>query len=143
MNRLHELTVADVMSTGVISCLPDAPLRTVARLMAEYRVHAVFVLTEHDDGELWTLVSDLDLVAAASGGVEDRTAGESAVAPLVRIAADDDLDRAAQLMTENGISHLAVVDPQTRRPVGVVSTLDLARAIAAEPARPGLLDRHP
>jgi CBS domain-containing protein len=33
-------------------------------------------------------------------------------------------------MTESGVSHLAVVDPRTRRPVGVVSTLDIARAVA-------------
>ena len=43
---------------------------------------------------------------------------------------DDDLRHAAQLMTESGVSHLAVVDPKTRRPVGVVSTLDVARAVA-------------
>jgi len=34
-------------------------------------------------------------------------------------------------MAESGVSHLAVVDPLTRRPVGVVSTLDIARAIAS------------
>jgi CBS domain-containing protein len=33
-------------------------------------------------------------------------------------------------MAESGVSHLAVVDPATRRPVGVLSTLDIARAMA-------------
>jgi CBS domain-containing protein len=33
-------------------------------------------------------------------------------------------------MAESGVSHLAVVDPNTDRPVGVVSTLDIAGAVA-------------
>ena len=59
-----------------------------------------------------------------------QTAGESAVTPLVYVSKLDDLRRAAQLMAESGVSHLAVVDPATDRPVGVVSTLDIAGAIA-------------
>jgi CBS domain-containing protein len=139
--RFHELEVADVMTAGVISCAPETPLRTVARLMAGYRVHAIFVLHEGDDPQLWGLVSDLDLVAAANADVEDRAAGENAVTPLVLVAADDQLEHAAQLMTEYGVSHLAVVDPETQQPVGVLSTLDIARAVAAErPRESRLLD---
>ena len=55
--------------------------------------------------ELWGLVTDLDLVAAAWAGVDDeRTAGESAVVPLVTVRSDDRLRDAAQLMAENGVS---------------------------------------
>jgi CBS domain-containing protein len=127
-------SVADVMTEGLISCAPSTPLRSVARLMATHRVHSVFVFDygQEDDEttELWGLVSDLDLVAAAWADVDEQTAGESAVTPLVYVARGDDLRHAAQLMAESGVSHLAVVDPATQRPVGVVSTLDIARAIA-------------
>jgi CBS domain-containing protein len=127
-------TVADVMTEGLISCAPSTPLRSVARLMATHRVHSVFVFDygQEDDEttELWGLVSDLDLVAAAWADVDEQTAGESAVTPLVYVARSDDLRHAAQLMAESGVSHLAVVDPATQRPIGVVSTLDIARAIA-------------
>jgi CBS domain-containing protein len=127
-------TVADVMTEGLISCAPATPLRSVARLMATHRVHSVFVFDygQEDDEttELWGLVSDLDLVAAAWADVDEQTAGESAVTPLVFVARDDNLRHAAQLMAESGVSHLAVVDPATERPVGVISTLDIARAIA-------------
>jgi CBS domain-containing protein len=34
-------------------------------------------------------------------------------------------------MAQYGIAHLAVTDPDSRRPIGVISTLDIARAIAA------------
>jgi CBS domain-containing protein len=126
--------VADVMTEGLISCAPSTPLRSVARLMSKHRVHSVFVfddgLEDDEKTELWGLVSDLDLVASAWADVDEQTAGESAVTPLVYVSKSDDLRHAAQLMAESGVSHLAVVDPLTRRPFGVVSTLDIARAIA-------------
>jgi CBS domain-containing protein len=127
-------SVADVMTEGLISCAPSTPLRSVARLMANHRVHSVFVLDYGHEGdentELWGIVSDLDLVAAAWADVDRQTAGESAVTPLVYVSRDDDLKRAAQLMAESGVSHLAVVDPADERPVGVISTLDIAGAVA-------------
>ena len=128
-------TVADAMTTGLISCPPEASLRAVARLMARHGVHAVFVFdygSEDDETvELWGLVSDLDLAAAAWAGIDERTAAASAVTPLVTVTSDDTLRHAAQLMAERGTAHLAVLDAGSGRPAGVVSTLDIARAIAA------------
>ena len=46
------------------------------------------------------------------------------------IGADAPLRRAAQLMREYGIAHLVVVDADARTPLGVISTLDIARVIA-------------
>ena len=37
------LRVADVMHPGTIACPADTPLRSVARMMATYRVHAIIV----------------------------------------------------------------------------------------------------
>ena len=63
-------TVADAMSRGVISCPPETPLRTVARMMATFGVHAIFVferLDEYDERpRLWAVVSDLDLSREAA-----------------------------------------------------------------------------
>ena len=130
-----EATVADAMSRGIISCTPETPLRTVATMMSTYGVHAVFVLEHRDeddeDSQLWGVVSDLDLVAAARAGLSKRTAGEASVTPLVTVASDNPLASAAELMAEYGNAHLAVIDPDTGRPVGVVSTLDVVRAVAA------------
>jgi len=130
--------VADAMSPGVISCPPETPLRVVARMMATFSVHSVFVFEHRDeddeDIQLWGVVSDLDLVAAGRLNVDERTAGSSAVTPLVTVQTDAPLSEAAQIMAEQGISHLAVVDPESKRPVGVISTLDIARSIAAASA---------
>ena len=103
-------------------------------MMTTYRVHAVFVFAGgREEPQPWGIVSDLDLAAAAWAGIDRRTAGDSAVAPLVTVAGDDALGHAAQLMAEHGVANLVVLDPATRSPVGIVSTLDVARAAASEP----------
>jgi CBS domain-containing protein len=126
-------TVADAMSKGVISCAPETPLRTVARMMAMYDVHAIFVFDNGGgDGQtprLWAVVSDLDLVAATPLDLDALTAGQTAVTPLVSISANRPIGEAGGLMSTYGIAHLAVTDSEGR-PVGVISTLDIARAVA-------------
>lgn len=131
---LSTIRVAEAMTTGVIRCAPHTPLRRVAAIMTKAHVHAVYVFDygSEDDvsQQLWGIVSDLDLVAAARGDIDSRTAHDASVTPLIDVRTDDSLDRAAQLMSEYGVAHLAVVDPGTRRPVGVLSTLDIARMLA-------------
>jgi len=128
-------TVGDAMSRGVISCPPETTLRVVARMMATHGVHAIFVFEHADDGDeapprLWACVSDLDLVAATRLDLDSLTAGATAVTPLVSVRADRSIGEAGSLMAQYGIAHLAVTDPDGR-PIGVISTLDIARAIAA------------
>jgi CBS domain-containing protein len=128
-------TVGDAMSRGVISCPPETPLRVVARMMATFGIHAIFVFEHQDEDDeaprLWAVVSDLDLAAATQLDVDTQTAGATAVTPLVTVAADEPIGIAASLMAEHGIAHLAVTDPDSRRPIGVISTLDVAQAVAA------------
>jgi CBS domain-containing protein len=104
-------------------------------MMATYGVHAIFVFEHVDEcdeaPQLWAVVSDLDLVAATRLDLDTLTAGETAVTPLVSVAADSSIGEAGSLMAQYGIAHLAVTDPDSRRPIGVISSLDIARAIAA------------
>jgi CBS domain-containing protein len=128
-------TVADAMSPGVISCPPETPLRVVARMMSTFSVHSVFVFEHQDEDDeaphLWAVVSDLDLVAATQLDVDSVTASTTAVTPLVTVGANRPLSEAAELMAQHGVAHLAVTEPASRRPIGVISTLDIAQAVAA------------
>jgi len=125
--------VADVMSPGVLSCPPETPLRTAARMMATYQVHAIFVFASTDDqSPFWTVLTDLDLIEASLPDIERRTAGGTAHEHVVTVEADAPIAQAAQLMSQHRITHLVVVSPETTRPLGVVSSLDIARAIAAD-----------
>jgi CBS domain-containing protein len=133
---LADLRVADVMHPGVVSCAFEAPLRTVARMLSAYRIHTVVVFAEHraaDPGS-WAVVSDVDVLRAGLDGDVDRTtAGDAAGTPVVMVAPEDTLDHAARLMAEQGTTHLIVVDRHSERPLGVVSTLDLTKALAGLP----------
>jgi CBS domain-containing protein len=126
-------TVADAMHWGLVHCSPDATLREVATLMAEAAVHCVVVLELPGDGVgLWGVVSDLDLVAAATvRSLDEQRAGGTAMTPAVTTFPHESLETAAERMTAHDVSHLVVVDDIRRRPVGVLSTLDLVRTLAA------------
>jgi CBS domain-containing protein len=82
------------------------------RLRAEYGVH-------------------LDLIAAGTDGLDGGTAGRSAASEFLTVTPSEKLTRAAQMMVEHETSHLIVVDPGSDRALGVLSTLDVAHAMAS------------
>ncbi len=125
--------VADVMTWGFLSCAVSETREVIARMLSAHRVHAVVVLGTPDTAEgerpLWGIISDLDLMRAASSG---STAGayEIAQRPATTVTPDDTLVDAARAMAEDRTSHLVVADPATGRPLGIVSSLDIAGVLA-------------
>jgi CBS domain-containing protein len=122
--------VGSAMHRGVLVCGRDEPLSRVAELMAEHRVHCIVVSDEPDRASsVWGVVSDLDVVAAATvRPLEEQTVASAAATEAVQVSPSDSLRRAGQLMTEHGVSHLVVVAADGM-PVGVISTLDIAIAL--------------
>lgn len=128
---LGAVKVASAMHEGLVTCPGDASLVQVAATMAEHGIHCVLVSDLAVAGApAWGVVSDLDLASSATGRGVTRKARDLAGTPVVRVAPDDTLEHAAQLMAEYQTSHLVVVDPARSEPVGVVSTLDVAGALA-------------
>lgn len=130
---LKTATVSDAMRVGVMSCKPDAPASTVARMMGTHHIHAVIVEGIHRDpvhGEQlrWGVVSDTDLLRAARNGIEGLTAGEIAATEPVTVEPSLALSEAVRLMDEHNTTHLIVAD--RGRPIGILSTLDLAGVLA-------------
>ena len=120
--------LGEVMTPGIITCGRSTPLRRVAELMVSRRVHSIVVFDGGDGVVPWGVISDLDLVDALDTG---STAGSIAASPVVTVTMDDTLSHAAQLMREHSTSHLIVVtDEVAPLPIGVLSTLDVARAFA-------------
>ena len=123
------------MRAGIISCQADSSLRAIAELMASYHVHAVVVERgAAEPGVIaergWAIVSDVQLARAAARGELDATAGELAGSETAFIGPAEPLKRAAERMVEHRVSHLIVSTAPTTRPVGIISTLDLAVALA-------------
>jgi CBS domain-containing protein len=139
---LGGLSVIDAMHPALITCPQDSSLRTIARMMATYRVHAILVTAHGEDefpgGGRWGIVSDVDLLRAGEeSDIDDVQAHTVAEQPVAVIASSEPLRRAAALMVERGVSHVIVIESRSGRPVGVLSTLDVARALAGFP------EQHP
>lgn len=116
------------MRTGTLTCPATAPLRQAARTMASHHIHSLVVTREGGD---WALLSDLDLVRALRDErAEDLTAGEVAKHDAFTVTRDDTLEHAAQVMSAHELCHLVVVDAEDARPIGMLSSLDLAGALA-------------
>ncbi len=124
------MRVRDAMHTGILTTDASTPLRVVARLMVDQRVHAVAVTDPGDGGRPWGIVSALDVTAAAAAA-EEGTAGEAAATAVVTVSADDPLEHAARVMVDQGLSHLIVIDPASGHPAGILSTLDVVSAYAS------------
>jgi CBS domain-containing protein len=126
------------MSAPLVSCPPSVPLWEVSELMTRNRIHAVLVEPgppgPGEDEEEWGVISELDLVGAASLADPEVPAGRIAATPAVVVGPDESLERAALLMAEYQVTHLIAV--AGGRPSGIVSALDLARVLAP-PAEPG------
>ena len=118
--------VEDVMRSGVIGCDPDDSLRTVARIMSSYHVHSVVVAL---GGDVWGIISADDVLQSAGTERERLSAGEIAATDFVTVRSDSSLAAAAQLMRDHKVSHLIVTAP-IGKPIGVISTLDIAGALA-------------
>ncbi len=132
------LTISEVMHPGVIDCPPQTPLREVASLMAENTVHCVVVDglargPQHTERLVWGVISDVDFMRAAGSGDMESEAGEIAAPEIVTINPTDNIQQAAKLMGEHECSHLIVVEPDSGRPLGIVSSLDVARALVWGP----------
>lgn len=127
------LTVEHVMHHGVIDCPPQTPLREVAELMADNQVHCIVVdgLSRGPHGGeqlVWGIVSDVDLMRAAATGRMEEEAGHAAATEIVTIELGASVGQAAQTMAEHDCSHLLVTGSDGR-PRGIVSSLDVARAV--------------
>ena len=131
-------TVRTAMQLGLFHCPPDADLRTLARVMVERSIHCVVVGGVHREhgGERLTygIVSDLDLMRGLQEPDGARIASDVATTELVTVLPSETLETAARLMNEHGTAHLIVASPQTGLPVGIVSTLDIARVASKEPS---------
>ena len=124
--------VRELMRRPIVGCEEDVPLRQVARMMGFHRVHCVVVFRDAPEGDhrprrvehLLGVAEPLRRLA----GAEHRSAGDVAATPLITVRPNETLGRAAQLMEEYAAAHV-LVTATNGQPLGIVSTLELARAV--------------
>ena len=123
------IPVDQVMRSRVLTCHAGTPARDLARMMVTHAVHAVVVVGGEDADEFVTgIVTDR---ALAEAGVEGReaVAEELADPEAPTVLADWSLEQAARQMLGTGSAHIVVIDGRGA-PIGMLSTLDLARIMA-------------
>lgn len=137
-------TVADVMTSDVVTAGEDDSFKDLAALLSEHRVTAVPVVDP--DGRVVGVVSVTDLLCKerfqmpwrsrrvrrdgrtpARAKAAATTARELMTAPAVTIGPDASLPAAARSLSRHRVSRLMVVGDDGR-PLGVVSQSDLLRA---------------
>jgi|1186.fasta_scaffold50837_2 CBS domain-containing protein len=122
-------TVRDAMHAGIVTCPPSSTVEEIAAILAERQIHCVLVAGR--DGCGWGIVSDLDLMRAVAARRHELTAAQLASMEVVTVGPGEELAEAARRMAEHEVAHLAVSEAPTAQPIGVLSTLDVARAIHA------------
>lgn len=128
--RPEHARVADAMRHGILSCSADASLRDAARTMCSQHVHMI-VVTDPADGAPLGVLSDSALLAALlEKGAAHPSLEDVIERGLDTVSSDEPLAVAAQLMRKRGTAHLIVRDNHSGRPVGVLSTLDVAGILA-------------
>jgi CBS domain-containing protein len=130
--RGRELRVRDLMTLEPVTVRGGAPLVVADMLMRQFGVSGLPVIDGR--GELIGVLSRTDLMALAGDPQVDAWQGRSVVAtmtaPSLTVEADAPLVEAAARMEEHHVHRLVVVEPQGGRPIGILSTTDIVRAVA-------------
>jgi CBS domain-containing protein len=124
--------VSDVMHPGVMTCHSGSSLFDVARTMVAHGVHAVAVWGDEGEDSVGFrgMISDLDLLTAVMRGESLASSALTAVRRTPHtVRAGADVSEGAQLMVDEGATHVIVVADDRDRIVGVLSALDVARAL--------------
>jgi CBS domain-containing protein len=127
-----DMRTGDMMSSPVVSVLPDTPLKEVAATLVEHGINAVPVVDAGD--RLVGIVSEADLLSLQTGTgrgpapARAHTAGEVMRQSVYTLTTDTDATAAARLMLRHRLKSVPVVAGD--RVVGMVARRDLLRLIA-------------
>jgi crotonyl-CoA carboxylase/reductase len=129
---MHSTSVREVMHPGIMACTPTASVAEVAQVMAGCQVHCVAVVAGGENGTPFVsgVVTDVDLLRWATGGITRLPAGAVVSEPARWVAPTASVHEAAQIMADHDAGHLVVVDPSRNAPLGIISALDVARVLA-------------
>ena len=112
------LSIAEVMTTEIVTTTPDSPVEEVAH---ELRNHGFGGLPVVDaDGILIGIVSEFDVISKTG-----RTAGEIMTRNVISVGDETGADQVTALMGVHGIRRVPVV--RDGRIVGIVTRSDLLR----------------
>jgi CBS domain-containing protein len=118
-------SVAEIMNRELLAVVVETPLQAVRELLRTFAISVVPVLDDHR--------RPLGMVTATAALDAGGTAGDRMVRPATCVEGSTAIEEAARLLTGADSHHLVVVDCAGTA-VGIVSTLDVLRAMLGVPA---------
>lgn len=134
------MDVAEIMTRTVVSTGPSTTIGEALRLLEDQQIRHLPVV---DDGQLLGMVSDRDLreyrlplmqeVADPqyAGRLLDGPVSEAMATLLISVEGSEDVRVAIDLMVEYGVGAVPVVDRHNDELVGILSYIDVLRALRA------------
>ncbi len=123
------LYASDVMIKDVITISESTSLKDVTKMFAEKQITGAPVVNAQ--GELTGVISETDIIRKTTsiGTWSPNTAGQIMTKPAVAVAPNETLHRVCELMSNRRIHRVVVAEGS--RIVGIITTMDIMRAIAA------------
>jgi len=133
------MSVADIMSTRVVSVLMDDSLRSLQELFNATGFHHLVVV---HNNSLQGIISDRDMLKALSPFIDtigerqrdratlDKKAHQIMTRQVIYLSPRDSIVDAITLFNQNKISCIPIVD-EKKQPVGMVSWRDVMRFMQA------------
>ncbi len=118
----RRLTVAEVMTTDVVTVSTSTPVKEAAGLMSERRIAAIPVIGA--DGTLVGIISETDFIGKR---VDVEVVGELMSAPVVTARPGDPVPLVARILLARNVKSLPVVDDGAQV-VGIVSRADVLKS---------------
>ena len=117
-------SVADLMTTDVVTVAPEDTLGEAAAKMTEKGIGAVVV---SDFGRMIGILSERDIMRAVADRIHSSEARvrEWMTADPITATAETSVEEAGRTMLENGFRHLPVVEGE--RAIGMLSIRDVAQ----------------
>jgi CBS domain-containing protein len=136
MKETAPLTVGQVMTPEPVVVLDSMRAEEAVRLLEEHAISGLPVVDA--DGVLVGVISESDIVRArATEELWQRWANlyvsDLMHAPALTADPSMTIEEAAQLMERHHVHRLVLVGEDQLRPIGIVSTSDLVRALAHRP----------
>ena len=122
---------SEVMTNNPVCCLPNDTVANVAELMNSGNIGSIPVIENEQTKKLIGIVTDRDLtLKIVAKGLDAKSTKVETVMTrkVVTCRADDDLQKALDVMAENQLRRIPVVDADNKI-MGIIAQADVATRI--------------
>jgi CBS domain-containing protein len=120
------VTARELMTSNPTTVAPEASVAEVWDLMRELEIRHVPVV---QDGALAGMVSDRDLGRLDIAGMLATPIVNVMSSDVIVVEPDSELSEIVELLLDHKVGALPVIRPDTREVVGIVSYIDVLRAV--------------